>query len=104
MRSSSTARYRKSTTCPTTETLLRFARGKRSGEVARHVAGCDFCGGAAQLLTRFPTREQAPSAPFATIPHSLLRLAEEMLTLPSVERARFAEFIQEIDRLTLTDA
>ena len=108
MRSSSTASFQKTLTCPAAGVLLRYARGALKGarhvSVASHLAACDFCGAEAQLLSRF-----APSAtalPFAAapLPGHLRRLAEELLSRPSFNRARFAESLVEIERLTLTDA
>jgi hypothetical protein len=57
-----------------------------------------------QLLSRFPP--PANALPFAAlrIPAGLLRLAEDILSEPSLNRARFAESILEIERMTLTDA
>ena len=103
MRSSSTAGFRKLRTCPQTEALMTYCRGARDA-VAAHAAACDFCGAEAQLLSRFPPPASAlPFAAFA-IPAGLRRLAEDLLAEPSLNRARFAESILEIDRLTLTDA
>ena len=103
MRSSSTAGFRKLRTCPQSEALMTYCRGARDA-VAAHAAACDFCGAEAQLLSRFPTPASAlPFAAFA-IPAGLRRLAEDLLSEPSLNRARFAESILEIERLTLTDA
>jgi hypothetical protein len=57
-----------------------------------------------QLLSRFPP--PANALPFAAliIPAGLQRLAEDVLSEPSLNRARFAESILEIERMTLTDA
>jgi hypothetical protein len=72
--------------------------------IAAHLAACDFCGAEMQLLSRFPP--QANTLPFAAfpMPAGLRRLAEDMLAEPSQNRARFAESILEIERMTLTDA
>ena len=103
MRSSSTAGFRKLRTCPQSEALMTYCRGARDA-VAAHAAACDFCGAEAQLLSRFPPLASAlPFAAFA-IPAGLRRLAEDVLSEPSLNRARFAESILEIERLTLTDA
>jgi len=105
MPSSMTAWFRKLRTCPRTETLLNFsAGGRRGGRVAEHVESCDFCGAEVQLLSR-----HAPAAavlPFAALamPEPLRRLALDILAEPSYNRARFAESLMEIERLTLTDA
>ena len=101
MPSSTTARFRKLRICPRTETLLTFsASATRGGRVAEHVESCDFCGAEVQLLSR-----HAPSAaalPFAALamPAPLRRLAEDILAEPSYNRARFAESLMEIERLT----
>jgi hypothetical protein len=74
------------------------------GLVAEHLAACDFCGAEAQLLSRFA--QPADALPFAaiSIPAPLRRLAEDLLSEPSYNRARFAESLLEIERMTLTDA
>ncbi len=102
MRSTSTALFKKQRTCPTAETLLRRAQ---NAAVAEHVAGCDFCGAEAEFLSRFPP-PTTKALPFVALsmPRALRRLAEELMTEASLNRARFAETIYEIDRLTLTDA
>jgi anti-sigma factor RsiW len=109
MRSSSTARFQKKLACPTAGALLRYAREalteERRASVAVHLATCDFCGAEAQLLSRFapPTTKALPFVA-APLPRHLRRLAEDLLALPSYKRARFAESLLEIERLTLTDA
>ncbi len=102
MRSTSTAPFRKQRTCPTAETILRRAQ---SSTIAEHVAGCDFCGAEAQLLSRFPPPTTNP-LPFVALsmPRALRRLAEELMTEASLNRARFADAVVEADRLTFTDA
>jgi hypothetical protein len=108
MSSSSTAGFRKLRTCPPSEALLTFClsthSSARHGRVAEHVADCDFCGAEVQLLSHFASPAGAlPSAALA-LPAALRRLAEDLLSEPSINRARFAESILEIERLTLTDA
>jgi hypothetical protein len=102
MPSSTTARFRKLRTCPQTETLLTFSVGARrgGGRVAAHVRSCDFCGAAALLLSRHAP--PAVALPFAAhaMPAPLRRLAEDILSEPSYNRARFAESLMEIERLT----
>jgi len=106
MRSSSTATFRKLRTCPGAESLMGFARGAADdvAPIARHLAACDFCAAEAQLLALLPEREEGPRAARSEIPSHLLLLAESLLTLPSQNRARFAQSLQEVGRLTLTDA
>jgi hypothetical protein len=101
MPSSSTAWYRKLRTCPRTETLFTFsAAGGGRGRVAEHVESCDFCGAEMQLLSRHaPTATPLPFAAL-TLPDPLRRLAEDILSEPSYNRARFAESLMEIERLT----
>lgn len=109
MRSSSTARFRKLRSCPSTEALLLHgltpSTGGRRDSVAAHLSACDFCGAEMQLLSHFPP-PTTNALPFVApeIPHALLRLAEDLMDEPTLQRARFAESIQEIERLTLTDA
>ena len=100
MPSSTTARFRKLRTCPRTETLLTFSAGAGGGvgRVAEHVRSCDFCGAEMQLLSRHvPAGEALPSG--AAMPQHLRRLAEDILSEPSYNRARFAESLMEIERL-----
>ena len=103
MRSSSTAGFRKLRTCLQSEALTTSSQRLQSSATA-HAAACDFCGAEMQLLSRFPP--PASALPFALfrIPAGLRRLAEDLLAAPSLNRARFAESILEIERLTLTDA
>jgi len=105
MPSSTTTRFRKLRTCPQTETLLTFSAGApRGGRVAEHVRSCDFCGAEVQLLSRHaPPAAALPVAAHA-MPAPLRRLAEDILAEPSHSRARFAESLMEIERMTLTDA
>jgi len=103
MPSSTTAWYRKLRTCPRTETLVSFSAGARrgGGRVAEHIRSCDFCGAEVQLLSRHAP--QAGALPFAApsaMPAPLRRLAEDILAEPSYNRARFAESLKEVERLT----
>ena len=108
MRRTRTAGFRKLRTCPQSEALSLYCQGVatavRRASIAAHLSSCDFCGAEAQLLSRFPP--PANALPFAAlaIPAALRRLAEDMLSVPSLNRARFADSILEIERLTLTDA
>jgi hypothetical protein len=102
MPSSTTARFRKLRTCPAAETLLTFsARARRGGRVAEHVRSCDFCGAEVQMLSRHaPPANTLPFAAPLAMPAPLRRLAEDILAEPSYNRARFAESLKEIERLT----
>ena len=102
MPSSTTFRFRKLRTCPQTETLLTFSAGvPRGGGVAEHVSSCDFCGAEVQLLSRYaPPADILPFAAAVAMPAPLRRLAEDILSEPSHNRARFAESLMEIERLT----
>ncbi|MBV9925944.1 MAG: hypothetical protein JOZ96_13080 [Acidobacteria bacterium] len=102
MPSSTTARFRKLRTCPRTETLLTFSADAGGvGRVAEHMRFCDFCGAEAHLLSRHAAAE-ADALPSAAgeMPASLRRLAEDILAEPSYNRARFAESLMEVERLT----
>lgn len=109
MRSSSTARFRKMRTCPSTEALLTHVRrsstGVRRESIEAHLSACDFCGAEMQLLSQFPPTT-TNALPFVApeIPWALLRLAEDLLDEPTLQRSTFVETIQEPERLTLTDA
>jgi hypothetical protein len=98
MPSSTTAAwYRKLRTCPRTETLLTFSAG---GRVAEHVESCDFCGAEVLMLSRHaPPPAPLPFAALA-MPAPLRRLAQDILAEPSYNRARFAESLMEVERLT----
>ena len=101
MPSSMTAWFRKLRTCPRTETLLTFSAGaRRGGRVAEHVESCDFCGAEVQLLSRHAP--PAAALPFAALrmPEPLRRLAQDILAEPSHNRARFAQSLMEVERLT----
>ena len=102
MPSSTTARFRKLRTCPHTETLLTFSAGApRGGRVAEHIEECDFCGAEVQLLSRHaPPADTLPYAASLTMPDHVRRLAEDILAEPSYNRARFAESLLEVERLT----
>ena len=106
MRSSRTAGFQKLRTCPQSEALLKHCSGGGGAcaSIAAHAASCDFCGAEMQLLSRFPAAANA--LPFAAfpLPAGLKRLAQDILAEPSQNRARFAESIFEIERMTLTDA
>jgi hypothetical protein len=108
MRRTRTAEFRKLRTGPQSEALSLYCQGgttaARRASIAAHVSACDFCGAEAQLLSRFPP--PANALPFAalSLPAALRRLAQDLLSEPSYNRARFADSIFEIERLTLTDA
>ncbi|MGB8509005.1 MAG: hypothetical protein WCD76_11530 [Pyrinomonadaceae bacterium] len=108
MRSSSTAKFYKLSTCPSSEALRLSSADVPTDEgqslINKHLATCDFCGAEMQLLARFPTHECASHFVPCEMPLPLRRLAEDLLAAPSLDRARFAEAIYEIERLTLTDA
>jgi hypothetical protein len=107
MRPSSKSGFRKLLTCPHTDALLMFCRGEAEARdsIAAHVRACDFCGAETQLLSRFPPPANN-ALPFAALsmPAPLRLLAQEIFSEPSFNRARFADSIMEIERLTLTDA
>ncbi len=103
MPSSTTVWYRKLRTCPRTETLLNLSAGAGlgAGRVAEHVRSCDFCGAEVQLLSRHaPPADTLPFAASPAMPQHLRRLAEDILAEPSYNRARFAESLVEVERLT----
>jgi hypothetical protein len=107
MRSTRTAGFRKLRTCPPSESLLTFRSATHAGRraaLAAHLAACDFCGAEMQLLSHFPPPTNALPFVAFPLPAGLRRLAEDILAEPSQNRARFAESILEIERLTLTDA
>ncbi|HEX3558966.1 MAG TPA: hypothetical protein VHU19_07170 [Pyrinomonadaceae bacterium] len=107
MRSTRTAGFRKLRTCPQSDALSVYCQSGttavRHASIAAHVAACDFCGAEAQLLSRFPPPANALPLAVLSIPAGLRRLAEDMLSVASLNRARFAESILEIERLTPTE-
>ena len=108
MRFSSTAEFRKLKTCPSAEAMLLYTEdvggGARRVSFAAHLADCDFCGAEMQLLARHSPREAPAPATPRDMPLCLRLLAEDLMTEPSLKRARFVETVCEIERLTLTDA
>lgn len=104
MPSTSTARFRKLRTCPQTDTLLTFCQSThaaaRRGRVAEHVESCDFCGAEVQMLLRHTPKAEAFAPPAHAMPAHLRRLAEDVLAEPCYNRARFAESLLEVERLT----
>jgi hypothetical protein len=57
-----------------------------------------------QLLSRFPPPTNALPFVAFPLPAGLRRLALDVLAEPLHKRARFAESLLDIDRLTFTDA
>ncbi len=108
MSSSSIMGFRKTKMCPSCEALLLHAESTLSGEILdainTHLCMCDFCGAEAQLLAKFPPLTSPVPPAACEMPTPLRRLAEELLSEPSLNRARFVETIYEIERMTLTDA
>ncbi|HVF50391.1 MAG TPA: hypothetical protein VNA19_09910 [Pyrinomonadaceae bacterium] len=109
MRSSSTAEFRKTRTCPSAETLLLYHTESlmrpKQRRVTAHLETCDFCGAEIQLLARHAPAGVYGSLPEASpMPLPLRRLAEDLLTTPTRVLASFLEATFERERLTLTDA
>ena len=108
MRCSSTAKFRKLKTCPSTEMLVLYKDAglaiERQRKVADHLGVCDFCEAEMQLLSLHLTLATAAAVKTLEMPLNLRRLAEDLMDELSLNRARFAETIYEIDRFTLTDA
>jgi hypothetical protein len=72
--------------------------------VARHLEACDFCGAELQMLSAHWRRDLPALRLPAEMSNNLRRLADDLMAEPSLDRARLAETLCEIDRLTLTDA
>lgn len=107
MHSVSTARFRKLRTCPPAEVLILYREADltraRRETVARHLDTCDFCVAEMQLLSKHWSRDCPALTAACEMPAHLRRLAEELMAEPPLDRARFAEIICELDRLTVTD-
>ena len=104
-----TARFRKLQTCPSAEVLIQYGQAGLACEaeerVSHHLASCDFCGAEMQMLSKHWRRDSPALKGAGEMSLSLRRLAEDLLTtLPALNRARFAETICDIDRLTVSDA
>ena len=104
----STARFMKMKTCPSAEVLLLYGGAgltrEREQRVAGHLAACDFCGAEMELLSKHWRRDIPAPACAREMPSHLRRLAEDLMSQLSLERARLVEAGCELDRLTLTDA
>lgn len=107
MRSLCTATFRKHSTCPSSQALLRYHDATLAREAGRivsdHVSSCDFCGAEMQLLSKFPPRG-APVFQPVRMPWHLYRLAKDLLALSASDLARSVEAIYDARNLTLTDA
>ncbi len=109
MRSLSTAEFRKTKICPSTQILLLYHEASlpetRRRRVAAHLSACDFCGAEMQLLSKHrPPTAQPASADARPIPAALRRLAEDLLNHPVRALAIFTEISFDREPLTLTDA
>ena len=103
----STARFLKRRTCPSADVLILYREAEltreREERVASHLSDCDFCGAELQMLSKH-WRHDLPGLQRPTeMPSHLRHLAEELMAVPTFERARFVETICELDRVTLTD-
>lgn len=70
--------FTKTRACPSTEDISsrRLPRGK-SDQIARHIAGCEFCAAERSFLSAYsPTTEEHEAA---DMPANLRRLAEALL-------------------------
>lgn len=104
----STARFRKLRSCPSADMLILFRETGLAREaeerVERHLEACDFCCAELQLLSAH-WRSDLPAIRLRPeMSNNLRRLVEELMSEPSLERARFVEAVCEIDGLTVTDA
>jgi hypothetical protein len=74
--------YTKQRTCPLAQHLLRYVTAplssdENAGKIRSHLRSCDFCGGEAALLSRYPVQTESVTAP--TMPEPLRVLAEALL-------------------------
>jgi hypothetical protein len=80
MKSSRT--YTKQKTCPPAQHLLQYltaplSSDENAAKIGRHLRCCDFCGGEAALISRYPVKTESVIAP--TMPEPLRVLAEALL-------------------------
>ena len=111
MRSSSTAQFCKSKTCPSAEMLMLYAQAgslahSLERQIAAHLSACDFCGAETQMLTHNPPppARQAKEWEMIPIPPALGRLALDLMAQTARPFAIFTELTFEREPLTLTDA
>ena len=85
-------KFCKTSTCPSSETLLRYRRHRLSfgdrAAIETHLRACDFCSAELQLLMRH--RSSLEEYRSVEMPSQLRRLAEDLLTrtaaqLPLIE-------------------
>ncbi len=73
--------FRKSETCPSSETLLDFQAGRlshhRAESVCTHLANCEFCDAEVVLYAHYPQVEDTVEP--GEIPAPLFQLAEALL-------------------------
>jgi len=108
MGSTSTAKFRKDQTCPSTDLLVRYGQAsvplETCREVSAHLSNCDFCGAEWQLLIKYPPAAMKPEDSPTKIPPHLYRLAIEVLmkTVHTGKASAARGFEQ--PKLMLTDA
>jgi hypothetical protein len=77
-----TSRFKKTTACPSSPTLLSYRIGKLSSEMATlvgyHLKGCEFCNAELALLAHHERQSKAVRTP--EIPINLRILAESILS------------------------
>lgn len=78
-------KFCKTSSCPSSQTLLRYRRHRLScgdsAAIETHLRGCDFCSAELQLLMRH--RSSAEEYRLVEMPRQLRRLAEDLLTGPA---------------------
>lgn len=74
--------FRKTMSCPPSDALLSFAESDigdaRSGPIADHAYGCDFCDMEVRLYRMFPQTDEEVETPL--IPRALYQLAKSILS------------------------
>lgn len=83
MRAPRTTKFCKNEDCPSSNELLEFQVGelskRRSGEVGKHLAACEFCYAEVEFYTHYPQEEgQLDSVGNNEIPAPLYELAEAL--------------------------
>ena len=84
MRAPRTTEFCKNEDCPSSNELLEYQVGelpkRRTGEVRKHLKGCEFCSAEVEFYSHYPQEDgQLDSVGNSEIPAPLYELAEALL-------------------------